>query len=354
MRKTKTKISETMKTSKILLAMLVAAFSFTACGGDDDDNGGGNSPVIEKEKSYRNPVINRSVPDPTVLRDDDGTYYLYGTEDIGYTPVFKSTDLVNWNLVGKVFETRPSFVTNGGVWAPDIQKIGDKYLLYYSMSVWGGEWDCGIGVASSDKPTGPFIDHGKMFISREIGVQNSIDPVIFSEDGKNYMFWGSFHGIYGIELTADGLKLAPGAEKFKIAGGYSEGTNIYKRGDYYYLVGSGGSCCEGANSTYHVVVARSKDLHGPYVNRNGEKALDNKFELMLSGSKNVAGPGHNANFVLDDAGNTWMLYHGYDRFNPNAGRKIYLDKVEWDSDGWPFVAGGSPSVTAEKPVINKK
>ena len=45
--------------------------------------------------------------------------------------------------------------------APDINKIGDKYVLYYSMSVWGGELTCGIGCATADKPEGPFTDHGK-------------------------------------------------------------------------------------------------------------------------------------------------------------------------------------------------
>ena len=98
------------------------------------------------------------------------------------------------------------FEPKGNLWAPDINKIGDKYVLYYSMSCWGGEWTCGIGVATADKPEGPFVDHGMMFRSNEIGVQNSIDPFYIEDGGRKYMFWGSFRGIYGIELTADGLK----------------------------------------------------------------------------------------------------------------------------------------------------
>jgi len=339
-----------MKKFSVLFAGL-AIIALCSCSNDDDNKT--DEPQTPETGTYSNPVIKASVPDPTVLRDDDGTYYLYGTEDIHNTPIFKSKDLVNWTQTGTAFteESRPQMVPGGGIWAPDIQKIKGKYILYYSKSKWGGEWECGIGAAVSDKPTGPFTDHGKFFISSEIGVQNSIDPVIYQENGKVYMFWGSFHGIYGIELTDDGLAIAPGAEKFKIAGSYSEGTNIYKHDGYYYLVGSGGSCCEGKNSTYHVVVARSKDLTGPYVTRDGGRALDNKFDLMLSGNKNVAGPGHNANFVPDDAGNTWMLYHGYERFSPNGGRKVFLDRVKWDSDGWPYIEGGSPSAKAEKPVI---
>ena len=53
----------------------------------------------------------------------------------------------------------------------------------------------------------------------------------------------------------------------QIAGTLTEGTYIIKRDGYYYLFGSAGSCCDGANSTYHVVVARSENLMGPYVNK---------------------------------------------------------------------------------------
>ena len=56
----------------------------------------------------------------------------------------------------------------------------------------GGEWTCGIGVATADKPEGPFVDHGMMFRSNEIGVQNSIDPFYIEDGGRKYMFWGVF------------------------------------------------------------------------------------------------------------------------------------------------------------------
>ena len=37
--------------------------------------------------TYRNPVIDRSAPDPTVLRADDGTFYMYSTEDVRNLPI---------------------------------------------------------------------------------------------------------------------------------------------------------------------------------------------------------------------------------------------------------------------------
>lgn len=202
---------------------------------------------MAQARKYSNPVINRSAPDPTVLRDDDGTYWLYATENVRNVPIYRSDNLVDWTLTGTAFtnETRPQMVPDGSIWAPDIQKIGDKYYLFYSKSRWGGEWECGIGVATADKPEGPFTDHGKLFISNEIGVQNSIDPIYVEDGGKKYMFWGSFRGIYAIELSDDALSVRPGAKPIRIAGTLTEGTNIYKRDGYYYLIGSAGSCCDG-------------------------------------------------------------------------------------------------------------
>lgn len=308
------------------------------------------------QKYYSNPVINISAPDPTVLRAADGDYYLYATENIPNLPIFKSHNLVDWELVGTAFtdETRPQMVPDGNIWAPDIQYINGRYVLYYSKSRWGGEWECGIGVAVADSPAGPFTDLGKLFISNEIGVQNSIDPIYFGENGKHYLFWGSFRGIYAIELSDDALSVKAGASPIKIAGTLTEGTNIYKHNGYYYLIGSAGSCCEGEHSTYRVVMARSKQLLGPYVDKEGRAALDNGFSLMLERNQDVIGPGHNANFVTDDAGHHWMLYHGFDAKEPEAGRKVYLDRIEWDSEGWPMVRNGQPSHEAPVPVIRER
>ena len=206
----------------------------------------------ETDTGYRNPVVDYSLPDPSVIQGEDGYYYLYATEDIRNLPIHRSKNLVDWEFVGTAFtkETRPTFEPKGGLWAPDINRIGDNYVLYYSMSRWGQEWTCGIGVATADSPAGPFKDHGMMFRSNGIGIQNCIDPFYIEDEGKKYLFWGSFRGIYGAELTDDGLALKPGGEKRQIAGTAYEGTYIHKRDGYYYLFASTGTCCEGVKSTY--------------------------------------------------------------------------------------------------------
>ncbi len=306
---------------------------------------------------YYNPVKSISLPDPTVIKAPDGYFYLYATEDTHNVPIYRSKDLVTWKMVHTVFTdyTRPTFVSGGGIWAPDINYINGQYVLYYSMSTWGGEWACGIGVATGEKPSSYFTDHGKLFISSEIGVQNSIDPFYYEEeDGTKYLFWGSFRGIYAIELSDDGLSVKEGAEKVKVAGTLTEATYIYKHDGYYYLIGSAGSCCDGLRSTYRLVVARSKNLLGPYVDKNGKAALNNNFSEMLHGSSTTVGPGHCSEIVEDDAGQTWILYHGYMTEDVDNGRCLFLDQVQWDSNGWPYIVGERTSSGWDKPVFGEQ
>lgn len=299
---------------------------------------------------YNNPVCHTSLPDPTVIKVDD-VFYLYATENIRNTPIMVSPDLVNWKQVGTVFteETRPDFVPGGGIWAPDINKVGDRYVLYYSMSVWGGEWTCGIGVASSDNPVGPWDNKGKLFISNEIDVQNSIDPFYIEDGGRKYLFWGSFHGIWAVELFDDGLSLKPGTEKIQVAGTAYEGTYIHKKDGWYYLFASISSCCRGFESKYTTVVGRSRNLMGPYVDRNGDPMMDNHHEEVIkSDGVNFFGTGHNSEIVTDRKGNDWILYHAYAKETGDKGRVLMLDKVEW-LDGWPQVNNGTPAQTAARP-----
>jgi arabinan endo-1,5-alpha-L-arabinosidase len=327
-----------VKKQFLLLLIAVCIFPFS-----------GNS---QQKKYYNNPVVATSLPDPTIIRTPDNWFYLYATEDIRNTPIYKSKNLVDWEFVGTAFtrETRPNFEPRAGLWAPDINYINGKYVLYYSMSVWGGVNTCGIGVATSDRPEGPFTDHGKIFRSNEIGVRNSIDQFYIEEDGRKYLFWGSFNGIYGIELANDGLSVKEGAEKKRVAGNAFEGVYIHQRGDDYFLFASIGSCCEGVKSTYRLVCGRSGSLFGPYKDKSGKPMMENGYDIIINKNDRFVGNGHCSEIVQDDKGNDWILYHGVDVEHPK-GRILLLDQVKWDNDGWPYIEGGTPSLSAPAPVF---
>jgi arabinan endo-1,5-alpha-L-arabinosidase len=313
-------------------------------------------PVTVAAATYQNPVIGQSLPDPTIIKASDGWFYLYATEDTPNVPIWRSQNLVDWRYVSTCFtnSTRPPWPDDpdAGIWAPDINYINGKYVLYFSRSTWGGVSKCGIGAATANNPGGPFIYHSKLFNSAEIGVQNSIDPFYIEDNGTKYLFWGSFHGIYGIELADDGLSLKPGAEKVQIAGNHFEGTYIHKRGNYYYLFASTGSCCSGANSTYALVVGRAENLFGPYIDKDSAPLLSATYNWAWVIQKNdhFIGPGHCSEIVTDDAGHDWILYHGYVKGEEDAGRQLLLSQIIWEND-WPSVAGGSPAVKADAPYF---
>ena len=307
-----------------------------------------------------NPIIEGSYADPTVIRVGN-EFYLYVTS--GIVRGYKSSDLINWSRIAggntsEVFNERPDFteddVSETAMWAPDINYFDGKYVMYYAISKWGGGATCGIGVGISDKPQGPFLrpggnSDGKLFVSSEIGVHNSIDPCFYEENGKRYLFWGSFSGIYMTELTSDGLAVRDLSKKTKIAGKSFEATYIHKRGKYYYLFASTGACCEGMDSSYKIVVGRSENLQGPYLSKTGEDLMNidawnpqNYQPVVLHGDEMFGGPGHNSRIITDDNGVDWILYHSYID-NGSSQRNLMLDKVEWDGDGWPVMGAGTPS-----------
>jgi arabinan endo-1,5-alpha-L-arabinosidase len=331
---------------------------------------------------YTNPVWEPILADPAIIRHED-TFYAYGTQDYGqwgeddygvrYTPILESKDMVNWTYAGQVFTAgrRPLWGTfNSGLWAPDIVKIGDTFNLYYSLSTWGDP-DPGIGVATASHPLGPWTDHGKVLRSLEIGVNNSIDPAVFVEDGRVYMIWGSFRGLYGVELTSDGLALLDGEQaaqtKILIAGFDTstqwngttyEAPFIYKKNQYFYMFVSSGTCCAGHSSSYNVRVARSTNPLGPYIDSNGASMLGSyRGHQVVVSSFYFAGPGHNA-VIADDEGNDWLVYHAFNTAEPpNFGnsprRSLMIDKLIWDEFGWPTVATLMPSRNAQPaPIIH--
>lgn len=349
---------------KLKLTILFTFFILSLSCRKDTDNGGSKY-VPPPEGYYRNPVFQPVFADPTVIKAADGYFYAYATEDdwggtggLHIVPIIKSNDLVNWTYVGNAFSQKPAWKSQGFIWAPDINYVNGKYYLYYSYSLWG-DANPGIGLAIADNPEGPFTDQGKLLLSEEVGVGNSIDPFYIEDDGIKYLFWGSFRGIYGSQLSDDGKTLA--GEKFRVAGDFFEGTYIMKKNGYYYFFASNGNCCEGAASRYKLLIGRSQNIKGPYLNKQGDNLLTVEGSLFLEGNSTggFAGPGHNAEIITDKAGTDWLLYHAIDKKIPYlpvgaTRRPLMLDKITWENN-WPIITGSQPGVKDQKiPVFSDK
>lgn len=303
----------------------------------------------ESKRTYNNPVINTNTPDPSVIKDPEGVYYVYSTASNMNLPIYKSNDLVNWEFCNYAFSDseKPTQLKGGNLWAPDVIHYKGKYLMAYSLSKWGENKENGIGLAIADVPTGPFKNLGLLFTSDEIGVRNSIDPSLIVDKDKLYLLWGSFNGLYIVELVdTDGLiTVKDPDDKIKIAGNAFEGSHIFKHGKYYYLFASVGRCCAGEKSTYRVVVGRSKKLFGPYVDESDVNMIENGYNLVFGGNEKFVGPGHGSSIITDKDNDTWYIYHAYERSDVKKGRQLMLDKILWSKDGWPYMHRGEPSIS---------
>lgn len=320
--------------------------------------------------TFTNPVFEPILADPTVVKGNDGWFYAYGTQDdwgdgkgSRLIPIVRSRDLTNWAYVKNAFETKPVWKAKGGIWAPEVVRVDGHYHMYYAFSTWG-DADPGIGLAVAEKPEGPFVDNGKLFLSSEVEVPNSIDPFFFEEDGKKYLFWGSYsnapnQGTYAVELSADGRSVPNLNRKYKIAAGDFEAVVIHKKGDFYYFIGSKENCCNGAESKYHLRVGRSPKLLGPYVDKDGKFLTDRSTgTVILRGNEIYAGTGHNSRLITDAEGSDWMLYHAINKSNPKVSsganrRVLMLDKVVW-VNGWPEIENQTAGTRSQpKPVFQK-
>ncbi|WP_221621702.1 family 43 glycosylhydrolase [Halocatena pleomorpha] len=315
---------------------------------------------------YHNELYGPHFPDPTIHRDGNGTWWAYGTNmnrnDGGndpqerLIPILKSDNLHEWRYVTEAFDTRPGW-TYGSIWAPDIHYYNGEWVMFYSLSPrpWeSGEF--GIGLATSDTPDGPFTDHGQIIGDNDHAGGGTIDGYFVEHEGTPYLFWGSFQGIYVMELTSDLQDWQAGTIQ-QVAGDAYEGTTVFKRGDYWYMFVSTGTCCDGYSSTYEVEVGRSTDFFGPYTDPSGTDLMNynshNAGIAQLTANGRFPAPAH-GDITTDDNGTDWFVYHAYDRDDQEfvdgvPARQLFIDRVEW-TDGWPIIGGDkTPSLQSVRP-----
>jgi xylan 1,4-beta-xylosidase len=309
--------------------------------------------------AYTNPVAAGDYPDPSVVRV--GADYWATSTTSEWAPEFNilhSRDLINWEIVGSVFRTRPAWSV-GSYWASEISHWRNRFYIYYSARKRDGPL-C-VAVATSRRAAGPYTDHGPL-VCQEVG---SIDGFpVTDERGRRFLLWkedGNSRGrptpIWAQQLSPDGTRLlGPRQELLRNDqpwekhahlpyGDLVEGPAVVRRQGWFYMFYSGNFCCA-RECNYMVGVARARRLLGPW-----EK---NPANPILAGNDAWKCPGHGT-VVSDSAGRDWLLYHAMDAKDfVYVGRQAMLDEVVWDArTGWPTINGGrGPSTRARSPHGN--
>lgn len=299
-----------------------------------------------------NPVVPNDCPDPGVLAEG-GLYYMVCTG--GKFGIKQSRDLVTWAPANATIlpDGKPSWAANGGRnWAPELHKVGENFLAYYTSV--NDKDVLSIGVAKASKPTGPFTDLGKPLVESAQGV---IDATQFTDDdGSHWLFYkidGNAQNkptpIFVRKLAADGLSFAKGSSAKQILvndpktweGGVVEAPWVVKHDGKYFLFYSGNVY----DQRYRTGVARASSLTGTWEKRGAP---------LLANNDTWVGPGHGSVVQVpvanDPNGATedYFVYHAWRNAGGGAadkgkGRQVLIDRIRWTESGWPTIGKGTPT-----------
>ena len=151
-------------------------------------------------------VIDKYTADPSA-HVFDGKIYIYPSHDIDagipfndngdhfgmrdyHAYTMESPDDKRAVDLGKILDIDEVPWAKRQMWAPDIARKGDKYYFYFPAKDKDDIFK--IGVALGDSPSGPFTPDPK-----PIEGSYSIDPAVFNDNGKYYMYFG---GLWGGQL----------------------------------------------------------------------------------------------------------------------------------------------------------
>lgn len=272
--------------------------------------------------------------DPSrMIRNVDGRYWIFTTGDGVFAMSSDNANFTNWRVEPTVFPvgTWPSWINNyvtgfgGHFWAPDVINVNGQYRLYYSCAGQGAP--AAIGLATANNLAGPWTDQGLV-----VAGNNAIDPAPLVDGGNQWLTWGNWQtGIDLLQLNpANGKAL--NSSRWDLVPGQVEAPYLHKNGSYYYLFFQRGLCCNGVNSTYYTVVARSTSVTGPYLDRSGANVLNGGGSIFLPNRDGrYIGPGHVG------YGEGRLTYHFYDG-NDNGAPKLRVTTMSF-SNGWPVAAG---------------
>ena len=274
------------------------------------------------------------IHDPSTIMKCDGKYYTFGTGGGGLI----SEDGWNWY---------PGAVRPGGGAAPDALKIGDRYLVAYSSTgggLGGGHagriltmWNRTLDPESPDFAYTEAVEVASSQVDEDC---DAIDAGLFMDPvtGRLWCTYGTYFGFIRIvELDPKTGARVEGNEPVNIAID-CEATTIIWRNGWYYLLGTHGTCCDGVNSTYNIVVGRSRSVTGPYLDNVGRDMIAGGGKMVIDADDRQFGAGHFGRYI-EDEGVEKMSFHWEADLDRSARSVLAIRPLLWVND-WP-VAGSS-------------
>ena len=286
------------------------------------------------------------IHDPSTIAECDGKYYTFGTGGGGLI----SEDGWSWHGGAE----RP-----GGGAAPDVLKIGDRYLVIYGAT--GGGLNGGHNgriltmwnkTLDPNSPDFHFTEPVEVAASDGMEDQDAIDPCLMldPETGRLWVTYGTYFGtIRLIELDPTTGYRMKGNKELDIAID-CEATDLIYRDGWYYLLGTHGTCCDGVNSTYNIVVGRSRNVTGPYMDNVGRDMMQGGGRMVIAAGDRVTGPGHFGRTIIDEGVEIMSCHYEAD-FDQGGRSVLGIRPLLW-RNGWPVAGerfkGGTFEIESER------
>jgi hypothetical protein len=299
------------------------------------------NPILSDGSSYS------ADPDPIVVGDT--LYILAGRDEaapdvndfiMNEWQLFATKDVASkqWLHYSDILRPESVFAWSkpGHAYAGQLVQGPDKRFYLYAPVEEGKQQHRDpfvIGVAVSESVLGPWKDAHPSgpIVSQSIPEPNhmqNIDPtVMVDNDGRVYMYWGTFGQLRGVELERD--MVTPKGSEVKVTSlpGFFEAARLFRRKDTYYLLyadnqtGPHSPCSE---AVYHACIAygTARSPLGPWT--YGGVVLD-----TVSSTTSHAG-------VIEFKGKWYIVYHTADaKGGGHFRRSVAIDAVHWDDSVAP-------------------
>jgi beta-xylosidase len=296
--------------------------------------------VITTPAMAATPVLDTDFPDPMVLPVDNGLVaYATNGKQGGKrlnVQVSRSSDGKIWSAPVDAMPKAPRWARSGApdIWAPEVMKIGNQYVMYFSarhkVRMRPDGLTLCVGIAVADAAEGPFKPQPEpLTCGGELGV---IDASPFRDGDTLWLYvktdgncCGVPIGIIAQRLSADGQHLEgrPAlvegvTNDVAWEGGVIEGQQMINHDGRYYMVYAANDYGSDKYATGYAVCAGPT---GPC-----QDAAENP---ILKSAPDLVGPGHQS--VFDFQGRTWIAYHAW-RNNADARKRyraMYISPLDW-------------------------
>lgn len=273
------------------------------------------------------------IHDPATLTFSDGKWWTFGTGGGGIC----TEDGWTW-MVDKRIKT-------GAGAAPDVVKIGDRYLIGYSSTgggLGGGHeghvltrWNLSLD------PSSPVFNYSEPIEVASSKYDEDCDAIdigflLDPTSGRLFITYGTYFGnIRQVELNPKTGGRLEGAVDKDVAIDCEASVMMYEDG-WYYLLGTHGTCCDGVNSTYNIVVGRSRNPEGPFIDNVGRDMLEGGGRMVIAAGNRKTGAGHFGRTIIDE-GVQIMSCHFEADYDRSARSVLDVRPLLWRNN-WP-VAG---------------